>query len=70
MPDGRGFAFGDVRTGTPNLWYFPIGGGPQKQLTHFTSGVLFGSRYSPDGKWIVVARGTNQNDAVLFTNSK
>ncbi len=71
MPDNRSVAITDIRTGTPNLWSIPVlAGGLQKQLTHFTSGVIWDCHYSPDGKLIVMARGSNQSDVVLFTSSK
>ena len=41
MPDNRYVAFGDIRTGTSNLWAQPaIGSGAEKQITHFSSGVV------------------------------
>lgn len=71
MPDNRSLAFADIRTGTPNLWSLPLlGGGLPKQLTHFTSGVIWAFRYSHDGKSMAMARGSNQNDVVLFTSPK
>jgi eukaryotic-like serine/threonine-protein kinase len=70
MPDNRGLALVDLRSGTPNLWTFPLlGGGAPHQLTHFTSGVIWNCKYSPDGKSLVLARGSRQSDAVLFTES-
>jgi serine/threonine protein kinase/Tol biopolymer transport system component len=70
-PDGRSFAAVDIRSGTPNLWSGPVlAGGPTKQLTHFTSGVIWDFGWSPDAKSIALARGTDQSDAVLFTSAK
>jgi hypothetical protein len=59
----------DLRTGTPNLWAIPLFGGPQTQLTHFSSGVIWACAYSSDGKLIAIARGSRQSDAVLFTSA-
>jgi hypothetical protein len=71
MPDNRYVAFGDIHTGTSNLWAHPaIGSGAEKQITHFISGVVWNFQYSPDGKLVAFSRGTNQSDAVLFTNTK
>ena len=70
MPDNRSLAIVDLRTGAPNLWAIPIFGGPQKQLTHFSSGVIWACAYSPEGKLVALARGTRQSDAVLFTSGK
>jgi Tol biopolymer transport system component len=69
-PDGRSLAAVDIRSGTPNLWSWIFAGGPAKPLTHFTSGVVWDFGWSPDGKFIALARGTDQSDAVLFTSAK
>jgi eukaryotic-like serine/threonine-protein kinase len=70
MPDNRSMAVADLRTGTPNLWTLPLFGGTEKQLTHFTSGVIWNCAYSANGKTIVMTRGRHQSDAVLFTDPK
>jgi WD40 repeat protein len=71
MPDNRSIAFPDLRTGVANLWSEPaLGSGPQKQLTHFTSGKIWGCAFSPDGKYVAISHGSRQSDAVLFTNPK
>jgi Tol biopolymer transport system component len=71
-PDSRfPLAEVDIRSGSPNLWSGPVTeGGPEKQLTHFTSGVIWDFGWSPDGKYIALARGVDQSDAVLFTSAK
>ena len=69
-PDGRSLAAMDIRSGTPNLWSGIFADGPAKQLTHFTSGVVWDFAWSPDGKSIALARGTDQSDAVLFISAK
>ena len=69
-PDGRSLAAVDIRSGTPNLWSGILGKGPAKQLTHFTSGVVWDFGWSSDGKYIALARGTDQSDAVLFSSAK
>jgi DNA-binding winged helix-turn-helix (wHTH) protein/Tol biopolymer transport system component len=69
MPDNRSLALVDLRTGTPDLWAIPLFGGPQTQLTHFSSGVIWACAYSADGKLIALARGSRQSDAVLFTSA-
>jgi serine/threonine protein kinase/roadblock/LC7 domain-containing protein len=70
-PDNRSMALSDVRSGTPNIWSLPvIGSGPQRQLTHFTSGQVWAFHYTHDGKSVAYARGNNQSDVVLFTSAK
>ncbi len=69
IPGERAVAFVDIRTGVPNIWIKqPIAGAPEKQLTHFTSGMFWDFRYSPDGKFIAMARGSRKSDAVRFTD--
>jgi hypothetical protein len=71
LPDNRSMAFPDTRTGTPNLWSVAVlGEGPEKQLTHFTSGIIWDARNSFDGKSLVLARGSRQSDVVLFSTPK
>jgi eukaryotic-like serine/threonine-protein kinase len=67
MPDNRSIAMQDTRDGVPNLWSLPVlGGGPEKQITHYTTAVSNFVQYSPDGKWVVMVRGPNTRNAVLF----
>lgn len=71
MPDQKSMALVDTRSGTPNLWLVPvIGEGKDKQLTHFLSGIIWQCGYSRDGKYLVLSRGINQKDVVLFTSAK
>jgi Tol biopolymer transport system component len=68
MPDNSSVAYPDLRNGVSNLWSQPVfGNGPQKQLTHFTSGKVWACAYSADGKYIAISHGSRQSDAVLFT---
>ena len=71
MPGNGAMAITDIRTGVSNLWSIPfVGGSQEKQLTNFTSGVIFRVAYSPDGKLLAVAHGSEDSDAVLFTPAK
>ena len=68
MPDNRSIAYPDLRSGVANLWsQSAFGSGPQKQLTHFTSGKIWGCAFSADGKYVAISHGSRQSDAVLFT---
>jgi Tol biopolymer transport system component len=70
IPGQVAVAFVDIRTGVQNLWMKqPAAGAREKQLTHFTSGEFSDFRYSPDGKFIAMARGSNKSDAVRFTDT-
>ena len=68
MPDNRSIAYPDLRSGVANLWSQPaLGAGPQRQLTHFTSGKVWSCAFSPDGRYVAISHGSRQSDAVLFT---
>jgi hypothetical protein len=47
-----------------------LGNGPERQLTHFTSGQIWAFHYTHDGKSVAMARGNNQSDVVLFTSAR
>lgn len=67
MPDSRSIGVGDVRSGSSNLWTWPVlGGGSEKQITHFNDASILNFQYSADRKWIVVTRFSMKSDAVLF----
>jgi serine/threonine protein kinase/Tol biopolymer transport system component len=67
MPDNRSLALQDERSGAINLWALPVlGGGSEKQITHYKTGEGNQVQYSPDGKWLVMGRGPNAMNAVLF----
>jgi eukaryotic-like serine/threonine-protein kinase len=71
LPDNRSVGIVDTRTGTPNLWSIAaLGEAPDKQLTHFNSGILSNFCYSLDGKTLALVRGSRQSDVVLFTTPK
>jgi Tol biopolymer transport system component len=67
-PDGRALTYVDTRNGVSNIWSQALAGGPPKQLTHFTSELIFSYAWSRDGKRLAVARGQMTNDVVLITN--
>jgi Tol biopolymer transport system component len=50
MPDNRSIAYPDLRSGVPNLWSQTLfGNAPARQLTHFSSGKIWGCTFSADG---------------------
>jgi Tol biopolymer transport system component len=68
MPDGRGFAYIVSSSERSNLWLQPLDGSPPRQLTHFEDGLtIHDFAWSPDGKRLAVARGSQSSDVVLFT---
>lgn len=67
-PDSSGFLFSDTKDGVGNIWVQPIDGGQPRQLTAFTTGVIFSYDVSADGRTLVMARGEPTSDAVLISN--
>ncbi len=65
-PDGRGIAYIATRGGVSNIWSQPLDGGSPKQLTDFKTDRIFSFDWSPDGKWLVLARGTETSDVILI----
>jgi TolB protein len=70
QPDGKALSYVDTHNGVSNLWAQPLVGGPPKQLTHFTDGIIFNYYWAPDGKRVALARGTITSDVVLINNLK
>jgi len=64
--DGKSLTYIDTKNGVSNIWSQPIAGGPSKQLTHFTSDMIFYYAWSSDGKKLAMARGTKTSDVVLI----
>ena len=66
MRDGKALAYVDTRNGVSNIWSFPIDGSPPRQLTNFKSDLIFRFALSPDGRQLVMARGSQTRDVVLI----
>ena len=66
--DGKSVTFYDSRTGTSNLWSFPIDGSPMKQLTDFKPDAVWNRQLSFDGKLMVMSRGLATSDVILITD--
>jgi Tol biopolymer transport system component len=67
-PDSKGLIYADSRDGVGNLWLQLLSGGQPKQITDFSSDRIYSFDWSPDGKQLVVARGTSSSDIVLISN--
>ena len=67
-PDQKGVEFVQTRSGAGNVWEQPLAGGAPRQVTNFTSGLIFDFAWTRDGKNLLVARGENTSDAVLISN--
>jgi serine/threonine protein kinase len=68
MPNGKGIAFLDSRSGTMNLWVQPVDGSPPKQLTNLDSDSIFAFNWSRDGKQLAVIRGVVSSDVIKISN--
>jgi eukaryotic-like serine/threonine-protein kinase len=66
---GNALTYVRTKDGVSNLWSQPINGGPAKQITNFTSGLIWRHAWSRDGKYLALARGNLSADAVMLTDS-
>ena len=53
-PDGKTLAFVSTRSGEPQLYFLPLGGGEPEQKTKFPGGID-APRFSKDGRFVVFA---------------
>ncbi|MGC1295829.1 MAG: hypothetical protein WA869_12410 [Alloacidobacterium sp.] len=67
-PDDTALQYVLTREGVGNLWEQPLSGGPPKQLTKFTSGLIFSFNWSKNHKRLLLARGSVTSDAVLLSH--
>jgi Tol biopolymer transport system component len=67
-PDGRALLY--VDRPLLNVWRQPVDGGKPAQLTNFQGDQIFNFAYSPDGKWLALARGRVTDDVMLISDAK
>jgi Tol biopolymer transport system component/DNA-binding winged helix-turn-helix (wHTH) protein len=67
LPDNRGIAFLDSRTGTNNVWMQPLSGGKPVQLTDFASDGVAAYDWSRDNR-LAAARSVESTSIVLIRN--
>ncbi|MFN2413116.1 MAG: hypothetical protein ABR535_08720, partial [Pyrinomonadaceae bacterium] len=61
----------DARNDYANIWTISLDGkGEAKPLTDFKTESITSFAWSPDGKQLVLARGTTTSDVVLVSNFK
>jgi WD40 repeat protein len=63
-PASDAIDFVDARAGVSNVWRQPIEGGAPRQVTDFSSGVIFNFVWLPNGMDMAVARGSTSSDVV------
>jgi len=69
-PDDHGVDMVLVRGGAANIWRQPVPSGAMKQITNFPGGLIRGFNWSPDGKTLFLARGTQSSDIILLKSAK
>lgn len=67
-PDGSAVAYIDTRGGVANLWAQPLDGGTAKQLTNFSSDLIYWFAWSRDAKQLALSRGKRNSDVVLISD--
>jgi Tol biopolymer transport system component/DNA-binding winged helix-turn-helix (wHTH) protein len=65
LPDNRGIAFLDERTGVRNVWMQPLDGGKPVQLTDFKSDGVAGYDWSRDGR-LAASRSVETTSVILI----
>jgi serine/threonine protein kinase/DNA-binding winged helix-turn-helix (wHTH) protein len=65
---GDAITYVRTQNGVSNIWSQSIDGSPARQLTNFTSMYIWRHAWSPDGKYLVMARGNSSRDAVMLTD--
>jgi hypothetical protein len=53
-----------------NMWLQPLSGGAPTRVTNLADQTIFKGSRSPDGKTLLIARGSQTRDAFLLTNFK
>lgn len=66
--DGKAVQFVLKKNGAANIWEQPLDGGPRRQITNFTSGLIFDFAWTRDGKDLLLAKGENNSDVILMSN--
>jgi len=67
-PSGKAVQYVRTQESVSNIWEQNLSGGPPKQITNFTSGLIFGFDWSPDGKQLALTRGSVSSDVVMISN--
>jgi Tol biopolymer transport system component len=65
-PTGSALTYLDRQDGNTNVWRYPLEGGKPEKVTDFQSERIFSYAWSRDGRYLVCARGTSNQDVVLF----
>jgi serine/threonine protein kinase len=67
-PDQNGVQYLITRNGATNVWEQPLTGAAPRQITNFTSGLIFDFSWSRGGQQLYLAKGDFSSDVVLISN--
>ena len=67
-PSGKALQYRLTRNGSSNIWEQPLAGGAPRQITNFTSGLIFAFAWSRDGKQLLLSKGNENSDVILISN--
>lgn len=67
--DSKGLMTVVSENGVSNLWRYALDGGRGAKVTNFTKDTIFNFDLSPDGKRLILSRGTINSDVVLLSDS-
>ncbi|MEP7214088.1 MAG: protein kinase [Acidobacteriota bacterium] len=68
-PDGKALTLLTNRSGVPNLWRQPIDGSAATPITDFKSGRIFNFVWALNGRNLLVARGSTNNDLIMIRDA-
>jgi serine/threonine protein kinase/Tol biopolymer transport system component len=68
--DSKAVIYASGLNDADNIWSFPLDNGPAKQLTYFSSGLIFAFQLSRDGKQIALSRGSQTDDVILLRDAE
>ena len=63
-PDGKQVAFVSDRDGLSNVWIMDIDGTHLKQITREKKNIIHAPKWSPDGEYLVVTKGTMSSRSI------
>ena len=70
QPGGAALVYSINENGVDNLWLQPLDGAAGHQMTHFTSELIAGFHWSPDGKVLAIVREHDVADVVVLSEGK
>jgi serine/threonine protein kinase len=69
-PDGHAIDFTRTRAGATNIWRQPVPNGQMKQTTNFPTSEFSSFNWTPDGKTLLLTRGSRSTDIILLKSGK